>query len=156
MTPFYLRIPTREEGVGRIGYLFIKAHEDGSWYVSDKEGDKHRVVGEGTDPHKLLPCIVADMSIWIKAQRDLHKHNMGVLERAPEQRNGFSSRHGKSWKSRERVHEYAMLHKAEAAHDRLLAYVSAAVRDHGWPAEAWTSDLSPGSSDQYTHYSEQP
>jgi hypothetical protein len=147
--PFYLRMLTREHGVGIVGYYFIKACEDGSWRITEKTGSQHRLAGEGETPDGLAVAVEHDLAKWIVEQRRIHKHNMDVLERAPEHLRGHNNRRGVSWKSRERVKEHAMLYKAESTYMRTLEVALAAIRDHGWPVGTQASPLPEGAANSY-------
>jgi hypothetical protein len=147
--PFHLRMLTRESGVGTVGYYFIKAKEDGSWRITEKTGKEHRLAGEGETPEGLSIAVEQDLDKWIVEQRRIHKHNMGVLERAPERLDGRNNRRGVSWKSRERVKEHAMLYRAEATYAKTLEVALAAIRDHGWPVGTQSSPLPEGAANSY-------
>lgn len=127
--PFIMRFSNHEQAVGKIGYFLVKGEEDGSWRVTDKEYGNHEIVGSCDTPEALMPRVIDYLNEWMEEQRRAYRHNVAILDRAPERRIGFRP----GWKKAEYAKDRHQLAKAEKSHHRVIQVVATVLRAKGWP-----------------------
>lgn len=137
MTPFAVRLPTMMAGAGKIGYLYAKGNADGSWRITDKELGDHELVGECDSPEAMIPRLRDHLEAWCKEQAGIVEHNLGVLSRAPDRRQGFRP----NWKAREIQVEREALKRALASAARTLQAVASVAHKHGWPVDGYDGPM---------------
>lgn len=133
MTPFSVRLPTQMGGVGKIGYLYVKGEAAGSWRITDRELGRHELVGACDTPAALVPRLRDHLEAWCAEQVATSRHNLAVLDRAPERRAGFRP----GWKAKERLIERAAITRALSSAGRVLQVVASVAAHHGWPVEGY-------------------
>lgn len=136
MTPFAVRLPTKMDGAGKIGYLYVKGMEDGSWRITDKELGIHDLVGECDTPSAMVPRLRDHLEAWCKEQREIVAHNLRVIDRNPPPRGARPT-----WKAGERVKERVQLDRAIASAGRVLQAVASVAHRHGWPIEGYDGPI---------------
>jgi hypothetical protein len=137
MTPFAVRLPTVMAGAGKVGYLYAKGEADGSWRITDKELGKHELVGACDTPEAMIPRLRDHLEAWCGEQAAIVAHNLGVLDRAPERRQGFRP----GWKAREYQIEREALKRSLASAARVLQAIASVAQRHGWPIIGYDGPL---------------
>ena len=137
MKPFLLRFANKEPSAGRIGYFLVKGEEDGSWRVTDREYGHHEIVGACDTPEALMPRVLDHLNEWLEEQRAVNRHNVGVLDRAPERRQGFRL----GWKKAEYAKDRLQLERSEKSHRRVIQAVATILAAKGWPTAPYDGPL---------------
>lgn len=136
LRPFAVRLQTRMEGPGRIGYLYAKGNADGSWRITEKELGEHQLVGQCDTPEAMIPRLRDHLDAFCQAQREIVARNLAIIDREPPPRGAR-----KTWKTSEKVREREALKRAIASAARVLQAIASVAHRHGWPIEGYDGPL---------------
>ncbi len=123
-----IRIPIREQGAGKTGYMLATGDAEGNWRVTEKDCGVHQLVASCDTPSAFRLALVDHVNAWLAEQETVYQYNLRVIASWPEVRPGW--RHG--WKAKERTKELAQMERARKSHRSLLEVIDERLTEAGW------------------------